>query len=176
MMRFIRKVAGTKNIKKMPPYLRGYSKKLPMAEKRLIKNSAEDYLAQVKRRILSQPGDVPPLTPWTLAKKKKEGLDSRMWLATKYWYKNLGITQVKKGVVFVGASKKKKHTPSGKTMAELAEIFEYGSPKDRIPPRPIFRVVNKKFKKSWIHKMRVVGGILLGSRGLHIGYPSIKKK
>jgi len=148
-----------------PSYLRGYSRNLPLFEKLLIKSTGSDFLKKVRERIKEQPDDVPSLHAFTVAKKAREGTDPRMWIETGFWEKHLGITQVRKGMIFAGASRKMVHKPSGKKMSEIGEIFEYGSPKDNIPPRPLFRPVMARFKKSWLRKLQVSGGLFFASRG-----------
>ena len=151
--------------KEFPSYLRGYNRSLPLYQKILLQQSAESFLKKVKKRIKEQPSDVPPLSAFTIAKKRKQGSDTRMWVETGFWLKNLKITQVKKGVVFAGASKNKTHKPSGKTMAEIGNIFEYGSPVDKIPARPVFRPVMEQFKKSWRRKIAYSGAAFFASAG-----------
>ena len=148
-----------------PKYLNGYSRNLPVFEKTVLAVSGEAYMKAVKKRILSQPKDVTPLSAYTVAKKLAEGKDTRMWIETGFWMKNLGITQVKKGIIFAGASKKKIHRPSGKSMADIAKIFEYGSVPDKIPPRPIFRPISKRFKKKWTALMTANGMLFFSSAG-----------
>ena len=149
----------------MPKYLSGYSRNLPTFAKAILKVSGETYMKDVHKRIESQPSDVPALAPYTKEKKAREGKDPRIWIETGFWKKNLGIKQVKKGVIFAGASDKKIHQPSGKKMSEIAKIFEYGSKADRIPARPIFRVVAKKFGKKFAKVMGVHGMEFFSSAG-----------
>lgn len=146
-----------------PKYLSGYSRAIPVLEKLYLESVGKGFLKTIKDRILSQPSDVPALSPYWVAEKARQGLDERMWIATGFFLDNLNITQVKKGVIFVGASRRKIHRPSGKTMAELMEMFEYGDPSKRIPPRPILRGAVKTFAKRHRAIVAMVSGMFFAS-------------
>lgn len=127
---------------RFPSYLRGYSRKLSVVAKVIIRLEAEKLLKMYKDYMVSQPTGLPPLTEKWIERKEAMGYSKNMWMMTKFFYDNLKIVQVSKGVVFVGATRKK-HKPSGLSMSDVAKMFEYGTKNQ--PPRPIFGPVNKKY-------------------------------
>jgi len=147
--------------KDFPSYLRGYSRNISIADKMFLYHSSTKYLELVRKRIDEQPSDIPLLSPMWKAMKKKMGLDPRIWVATGEFKRKLRIIQIRKGVVFAGATKAK-HKSSGKTMEQLAELLEHGDPTKHLPPRPLFGPAARQMLKE-IPKIKTEVGIFLSS-------------
>lgn len=141
----------------LPSYLRGYSKNLPLLDKVALAVMAETYLHALKKRIKDQPADVPALSRGYKDDKARGGYDPRIWVRTGFFLNNLKIAQVRKGVLFVGATGLR-HKPSGMTMSQLAAVFEYGDVARGIPPRPLFRPTNARIKGALVTKLGMVSG------------------
>lgn len=147
-----------------PAYLRGYNRGLPFMEKAMLWMLATSYLKMLRERIDSQPGDVPPLSRSWTEEKARRGLDPRIWVATGFFRDHLKAVQIAKGVIFVGATKMK-HKPSGVPMEKIAEVIEYGSVEHGIPPRPLFRPVGDKFRKTALVALHTDLGMFFATGG-----------
>lgn len=96
-----------------------------------------------------------PLSSSWLEFKKRNGLSEKTWEATGSLKNNL---KVKKNNV-IGFDNRKRYRESHKTYLQVARELEYGT--DKIPPRPLFRLVYSYMRKNirfFIEKYYEEGG------------------
>ena len=137
-----------------PGFFTAFKKEALLLANKVNEQFAKDTLKEIKETVRKQKFKWKKLSPEYLAKKKREGLDTRIYLATRD-YINKGIEYRKKdGFIFVGP-KEGTHKPSGLTYKQLARILEWGTWDGRIPARPLWRPVASKMlaKKKIYRKM-----------------------
>lgn len=122
--------------------LLGFSDKI---ERLLEDDIAKEVEVKLKENVRNQLLDLKDLSPEYLARKRKEGLDTRTLIATGDYIESLRVFDIQKSkgklTIYVGASNEDKHY-SGLSVGELALIIEEGT--FNIPPRPHFRLTWEK--------------------------------
>lgn len=122
----------------------------PMFEVRLLEDG-NFVLETLKGHIDKQDLSWTPLSPVTVLKK---GHDT-IYIETGALKNGLRVEKITSGKknfsVFVGASNKVTHAPSGLLLSDLMIMLEYGTSK--IPPRPLFEPtkeeVEEVLKEHW---------------------------
>jgi hypothetical protein len=145
---------GLDNIKVFLRDIRVVSKKL---KRELPKAYAERVMRQLKDRIYKQRFQFAALSTRYLTYKRKRGLSTRTFIATRAYVRNIRIRKV--GEFWYVMLPNKKHPESKLTFVEIAQILEFGSIHNNIPPRPLWalQAANAnadypKFVKSFIRK------------------------
>lgn len=120
---------------------------------------AQEYRRRLKKAVITQElaAGWKPLNAAYKQHKIETGLNPGMWIATSRLINSIVV--VKTGMRFeVGIDKRKKTTPGGEYLYDVALALEYGSGK--IPPRPLFRPVYLSMIKDMnMLAMRFVGGL-----------------
>ena len=116
-----------------------------LLEKRL-REIGEQIDEKIKQNVEGQDIYLAPLAAEYLARKIRQGLDSRILIATHDWLDNIQVLDVVKDgnslVVTVG-SQYSAHE-SGLSYAALTQYIEYGT--ERQPERPIFHLTWHEMK------------------------------
>ncbi len=112
----------------------------------LERQAAEAMLLIVKDHIQRQDLKWKKLSSAYLAYKKREGLDTRTWIATGELEYLLGVYKDPKNGYYVGGAPGEIHKGSGLEVNHLIQIHEFGSPKTGTPARPLFRPSAKEFR------------------------------
>ena len=113
-----------------------FKKEAEVLANKTTRKAADRTLERAKEIIENQEFSWKPLSPEYRKKKKKKGLDLRIFVATKE-YLNKGIGTWESGRrIFVGP-KQGIHKPSGLTYRVLSRILEFGT--WSIPSRPLWR-------------------------------------
>ena len=119
-------------------FFSAFKKDALMLANRDTRKFAKALSAEAKEIIRTQRYKWHPLSEAYLEHKEREGLDLRIYMATKdYVNKGIGWWE-KNGFIFVGP-KPGIHKPSGLTYVYLSRILEHGSLKVGIPARPLWR-------------------------------------
>lgn len=134
-------------------FIPAFGKELRLKATKETREFAQELAAEAKDVILEQRYNWEPLTDEYLARKEKQGLDRRIYIATRAFIdKGIGYYE-KRGYSFVGPLPGI-HEPSGLTFARLARILEFGT--WSIPARPIWRPLlsvalrrSKEFRKTF---------------------------
>lgn len=116
-----------------------------------IQQIAEEMISEAKDIIKFQKYEWKPLSLNYLEYKINKGLDTRILLATHFYYDHItwGITDKK---IWWGVEDVV-HDPSGLELRVLARIHEYGT--STIPARPLWRPLLEKYlnkKKQFAHR------------------------
>jgi len=128
----------------MPEMLRvveGLPKLTKRVELKLAAKLANKYLEIIEYHLEAQDLKWKPLAPEYKEWKRRNGLDTRIWMATGKLVSKIKVIksgQPGKYLYLVGISGEKKHK-SGLTAGHLAMVHEYGVPHRGIPARPLFR-------------------------------------
>lgn len=100
---------------------------------------------EVKSRVYNQTFDHTPLNERYLEWKKKTKLDTRILVATNDYIRLIEATPTASAEsgneAWAVGPPEGVHQPSGLRYKDLAKIHEFGSKKQRIPPRPVWRPV-----------------------------------
>lgn len=125
--------------------------------KEQIQEDAKYVLNKYREHIDKQDLPWTPLSPKTVALK---GGSTTIYVETGWLKKNLSVIRIspaskKYYKVFVGASHRRRHKPSGLNFNQLMLWLEYGT--DKIPPRPLIRPtvreVEPELQKRWVKRL-----------------------
>ncbi len=125
-------------VRTTPPsgFLTMFAKQVRMQATKVGIQNAKDLVARARKVILYQEFNWFPLDPDYEQSKYENGLDTRIYIATRD-YVDHGIGWYERnGCVYAGALEGT-HIPSGLTYRQLARIHEFGT--WTIPARPLWR-------------------------------------
>lgn len=108
---------------------------------------ADKMAAEVQLNILQQRLPLKKLSPQYLAWKKKQGLDSRILIASGDYVSEIKARRRAGGTIIEVGLPDKIHPDSGLTYKALARAHEYGVKKINLPERPHWRPMIEKFIK-----------------------------
>lgn len=82
-----------------------------------------------------------------LARKEREGLSSKIYVATSLYFQSITSTVNPQATkAWAGISRKAKNK-DGQYVSDIAKVLEYGSIKRGIPPRKLWSVVYRDMRK-----------------------------
>jgi len=153
------KVKGKTKTKTLPKnFFSVFAKEALLAANKGNVALAESLVKEAKDIIKEQRYNWEPLTKAYSDHKKRNKLDSRIYIATKDYVENIGTfkrTVGGKELIWVGP-KPGTHEPSGLSYTKLSRILEFGTLDLRIPARPLWRPLlsaavrrSKRFKKVY---------------------------
>jgi hypothetical protein len=114
------------------------------------------FKSELIRAIEEQSIDWPPLSPGYKSYKRKKGLDPRMLIATRRLINSFIVRQDLMNLRVIVMVDPNAHYEGNLSVAFIDKILEYGTMDGRIPARPHWRVVVKRFQ-SKIGSLRVIG-------------------
>lgn len=167
---------GLENVKVFLRNVRVVSKKL---KRQLPEEYAKRVMRQLKDRIYKQRFQFAALSTRYINYKRKRGLSTRTFIATGAYARNIRVRKV--GGFWYVTLPNTIHKGSHLTYVEIAQILEFGSIHNNLPPRPLWALQAAlaqadypKFVKSFIRKFHSakagfnVGGGQGGRRILRI--------
>lgn len=147
-------VHGMKNIEVFLRNLKVVSKKL---KREVPKAYAERIMKQLKDRIHKQRFQFTALSTKYLNYKRSKGLSTRTFIATGAYVRNIRVRKV--GQNWYVTLPRTRHKASKLTFIEIAQILEFGSIHNNIPPRPLWALQAAhakadfpKFRNEFIRK------------------------
>ncbi len=123
------------------------------------KKQSEELMNKVKNALLNQTIRHKPLSPAYLEQKRRQGLDTRILIATGDYVESITVTKekIRKRTVWrIGVPENKIHAPSGLPYKILARIHEFGSKKRNIPARPHWRPVYSAYIREFPKTLKTV--------------------
>jgi len=123
-----------------------------LINKRLPKHTADAFKNLIIRNIEQNKYGFVLSNRWTRRKIRK-GWDLRPFIAEGYYKRSIIVYQ-HKGHLSVGFRKTKKHPRSKLTIAQIANILEYGVMDRTIPPRPLWRNTTDEFFKEFPKELK----------------------
>lgn len=140
-------------------YLKEYDKKVQHDFEVYL---ADRYVSEIRRCIQKQTlkKEWKPLNPIYKKFKKKQGLSTKIWVASSRLRNNLKVIP-KANYLVVGwdenlrYERKKNSLNPSPTVLQVARKLEYGSLKGNIPPRPLFRIVLRRMEtdmEDWVNR------------------------
>jgi len=150
---------GLEMVKEWLPELQS---KLLEAGNEELERSAQHFCDMVKLAIYSQAYKWKPLTERYIKWKKRKGRDTRILISTGEYVQSIEVSQSIEGnledVIYTVGLPDKIHIASGLPIRQLAAIHEFGSPKARIPARPVWyptwRLVMPEVKEKVSKRLR----------------------
>lgn len=115
-----------------------------------LEEEAEKYAQMVRDAIYHQQYRWVPLTERYLSWKKRVSRDTRIYLATHEFVQSIQVIPTEDGeeIGFIVGLPDKIHVDSGLPLRKLAAIHEFGSPKQNIPARPLWRPTWERFRRE----------------------------
>jgi len=139
-----------------------FSEKIEETFNGAFRDMGEVFITRVATHIRKQDLKMAPLSPRTVAKKTQHERDK--WIESEFFIDHLEnrLIEEKDGIsIKAGAFTDVKHTPSGKSMGDLAALLEYGSIK--IPARPLFTPTLDEMEPVLIGRLEQVAKKIKGS-------------
>jgi len=93
-----------------------------------------------------------PLSRQYMDRKAREGLSNKILIATSTYFQS--ITSKAEGFVAVAGVFKQVKTKDGESVANIAQVLEFGSIARNIPPRPLWTIVFKEMHK-WLKDSQI---------------------
>lgn len=120
-----------------------------------VRKEARGLRDELKRAIRKQEFDWVALSPAYAAMKKREGLDSRIYIAEGAYLNAIVVRRrpLRDKVVFTVGVLPGRHY-SGLTYVALARIHEFGSRKANIPARPLWRPIWSRWVRKAPQKLK----------------------